>query len=298
MFGFYLSNTEMKVTGKMSLQLDINSNMSNAHRLRSTMSPSSTNFMGKKDDFMCKHEHAVFKGNNIKINTTDGYNSTDRVSFLGAPAKAGKTFTEAVVESKLFEKFCDMANKNSAIAEAVGALFITCIMRPAAIMAMPQKDIDKNRKAASHSIASGVTGLVFAKIAYEPFAAAMKKVQESLNSKDSKYLSQKAKDFLKEEGREIVKNGMTKKISNYDCFNQFITYGPKVLTASILAAFTVGTMPYIDKYVIDKYILKNKPKPNDKPVFTTTDHFKFVTFRRTPEQNQVFQSFKGVNGQW
>lgn len=279
----------------MSLQLDTNSNMSKAHRLRSTMSPSSINFMGKKDDFMCKHENAVFKGNNIKINTTDGYNSADRVSFSANPTKVARTLPEIIVGSKLFEKFCNMANENSAIAEAVGALFITCIMRPAAIMAMPQKDIDKNRKAASHSIASGVTGLVFAKIAYEPFAAAMEKIKKDLKIKDGKYLTQKAKDFLNEAGREIIKNGTTKKISNLDCFNQFITYGPKVLTASILAAFTVGTMPYIDKYIIDKYILKNKPKPNDKPVFTTTDHFKFVTFRRTAEQNPVFQSFKGAN---
>ena len=81
---------------------------------------------------------------------------------------------------------------------------------------------------------------------------------------------------------------------NYKIFNQFVTYGPKVLTASILAAFTVGTMPYIDKYIIDKYILKNKPKPTDKPVFTTYDHFKYVTFRSTPEQNAVFQNFKGA----
>ena len=278
----------------MSLQLDLNSNISKAHRLRQQIAPSSMNFMGKKDDFMCKHGHAVFKGNNYN-NTTDGYNTVGRVNFKGDPTQVvAKTFADKIVDSKIFRGFCDMANKNSAVTEAVGALFITCIMRPAAIMAMPQKDVDKNRKAASHSIASGVTGLVFAKIAYEPFAAAMKKIKEDMEKNGGKKYLGKAQEFLTEKGKEVTKNGLTKTITNYDCFNQFVTYGPKVLTASILAAFTVGTMPYIDKYIIDKYILKNKPKPTDKPVFTTYDHFKYVTFRSTPEQNAVFQNFKGA----
>lgn len=277
----------------MSVQLELNSNISKAHRLRQQASPSSMNFMGKKDDFMHNYGYAVFKGDN-NLNTIDGYNTVGRVSFSGAPAKTAMTTADKIVNNKLFLKFCDMANKNSAVTEAVGALFITCLMRPAAIMAMPQKDVDKNRKAASHSIASGVTGLVFAKIAYEPFAAAMKKIKEDMEKNAGKKYLGKAQEFLTEKGKEVVKNGMKKTVTNYDCFNQFVTYGPKVLTASILAAFTVGTMPYIDKYIIDKYILKNKPKPTDKPVFTTYDHFKYVTFRSTPEQNAVFQNFKGA----
>lgn len=289
MFGFYLSNTEMKVT-KMSVQLELNSNISKAHRLRSEIKPSLTSFMGKKDDFMHSYEHAVFKKDNI--NTTDGFDTAGRVSFSGAPTKTVETFAEKFVKHPWFEKFCKMADENSAVTEAVGALFITCFMRPAAIMAMPQKDVDKNRKAASHSIASGITGLVFAKIAYEPFSAAMKKIKADLKDNGGKkYLQEKAQAFLNE-GKELLTKS-SDDTKNYKIFNQFVTYGPKVLTASILAAFTVGTMPYIDKYIIDKYILKNKPKPNDKPVFTTYDHFKYVTFRSTPEQNAVFQNFKG-----
>jgi len=278
----------------MSVQLELNSNISKAHRLRQQALPSSKNFMGKKDDFMHNYGHAVFKGNNDKFNTTDGYNTAGRVNFTGAPAKAAQTTADKIVNNKYFKGFCEMANKNSAVTEAVGALFITCFMRPAAIMAMPQKDVDKNRKAASHSIASGVTGLVFAKIAYEPFSAAMAKIKEDMEKNGGKKYLGKAQEFLSAKGKEVVKNGMKKTVTNYDCFNQFITYGPKVLTASILAAFTVGTMPYIDRYIIDKYILKNKPKPTDKPVFTTYDHFKYVTFRSTPEQNAVFQNFKGA----
>lgn len=247
---------------------------------------------------MQSHGHAVFNGNherNInsnKMNTTTEYNKHGRVSFSG---DAKSAFAEKVVKSSWFKGFCDMAQRNSAVAEAVGALVITCGMRPMAIMAMPQKDVDKNRKAASHSIASGVTGLIMAKIAYEPFSIAMKRVKDDLETNGGKKYLGKAAEYLKKpDVKRTLKNGLVKSVSNMDCFNQLVTYGPKVLTASILAAFTVGTMPYIDKYIIDKYILKNKPNPNDKPVFTTYDHFKYVTFRSTPEQNAVFQNFKGA----
>lgn len=239
---------------------------------------------------------AVFKGKidnriNNQIGTTTNNKFSGRVSFCGG---TGQKVIEKIVKSKMFASFCELAQKNSAVAEAVGALFITCGMRPLAIMAMPQKDVDKNRKAASHSIASGVTGFVFAKIAYEPFSAAMKKIQDAIkDGRASEYLGDNATYLLKK-GIEKTKNGVKKNISNMDCFNQLVTYGPKVLTASILAAFTVGTMPYIDKYIIDKYILKNRPKPDDKPVFTTYDHFKFITFKSTPSGKEVFQNFKGA----
>lgn len=291
----------MKVT-KMSVQ-QLNFNNYKAHRLRQPMqSLHSNKIMGKDfglDDSMHSYKHAVFKGNhesniNNQINTTTGnnYNLGGRVSFSGDPKL---TFAEKVVNAKWFKSFCEMAKDNSAVAEAVGALFITCGMRPLTIMAMPQKDVDKNRKAASHSIASGVTGLIFAKIAYEPFSAAMKKIKTDLDKNGGKkYLGSAAEYLSKPDVTRVAKNGVIKKVSNYDCFNQLITYGPKVFTSSILAAFTVGTMPYIDKYIIDKYILKNKPKPTDKPVFTTYDHFKFVTFKRANQEPAVFQSFKGV----
>lgn len=250
-----------------------------------------------------KHDKAVFKGlqesnkNNL-INTTTYSKNCSRVSFSGDSKKEAVSFAEKLVKRKCFEKFCIMAQQNSAVAEAVGALFITCGMRPMAIMAMPQKDVDKNRKAASHSIASGVTGLVFAKIAYEPFSLAMKKIKSAMDRGEGKKYLGRAVDYLKEAASsDKVKstiNGAKKKATNWDCFNQLVTYGPKVLTASILAAFTVATMPYIDKYIIDKYILKKKSEKNEKPLFTTYDHFKYVTFKSTPSGGSVFQNFKGA----
>lgn len=279
----------------MKLQLELTSNTTNDHRLKrhqiDAMPKTCNMYMGK----MQKQGHAIFKGEpnnnfNNQINTTTNNLIGGRVSFSGDNHK----LINNIVKSKWFAGFCDLAYKNSAIAEAVGALFITCGMRPLAIMAMPQKDADKNRKAASHSIASGITGLVFAKIAYEPFSAAMKKIQKAIeDKKPEKYLGEKASYLLKT-GVQRTKNGMNKTVSNMDCFNQLVTYGPKVVTASILAAFTVATMPYIDKYIIDKYILKKEPGKDDKPVFTTYDHFKFITFKSTPSNKDVFQNFKGA----
>lgn len=281
----------------MSVQLELNSNNLPKNRLKRYMGAMSA------DRLKSDHGAAVFKGqhesniNNL-INTTTGDKNCGRVSFSGGSAAEVSGFAQKLVKQKWFENFCDMAQKNSAVAEAVGALFITCGLRPLAIMAMPQKDEDKNRKAASHSIASGVTGLVFAKIAYEPFSLAMKKIKSALDEGNGRKYLGYAVDFLKEQASSENVQGAVKsakkKATNWDCFNQLVTYGPKVLTSSILAAFTIGTMPYIDKYIIDKYILKKKPSKDDKPVFTTYDHFKYITFKSTPSGEEVFQNFKGA----
>lgn len=265
----------------MSIKLESNSNILQNHRLKRYMQSMSAEGLSVKQD------KTVFKEqlkNNV-INTTTELKNSSRVSFTGAPT----TWAEKLVKFKWFEKFCVLAKENSAVAEAVGALIITCGMRPLTILAMPEKDEDKNRKAASHSVASGLTGLVFAKIAYEPFSLATKKIKAAVDAGNgAKYLGD-AVDFYK----QIVPK-TAKKSTNWDCFNQLATYGPKVLTASILAAFTIGTMPYIDKYIIDKYILKKKPKKDEKPAFTTYDHFKYVTFKSTQSGKNVFQDFKGA----
>ena len=291
----------------MALSIELNSNRLNHRHLKRVgiKKRGAAEYYGSGYDAgMCKSINvsgAVFKGVNCKnilnnqINTTTSNHISGRISFKGDAAQvASSKFVDAIVKNKYFKGFCDLAQKNSAVAEAVGALFITCGMRPLAIMAMPQEDVDKNRKAASHSIASGVTGLVFAKIAYEPFSAAMKKIQDAIaQGHPEKYLGEKANYVLKE-GVERTKNGITKHVSNMDCFNQLVTYGPKVVTAPILAALTVGTMPYIDKYIIDKNILRKPADKDEKPVFTTYDHFKFITFKSGQSNKQVFQNFKGA----
>lgn len=278
----------------MSVQLELNSNNLQNSLLKRYMQADSIGMRHAKAILKEQHEGNI---NNL-INTTTDYKNGGRVSFSGDAKVDAVNFAEKLVKRKWFEKFCIMAQQNSAVAEAVGALFITCGLRPMAIMAMPQKDVDKNRKAASHSIASGVTGLVFAKIAYEPFSLAMKKIKAAMEAGEGRKYLGNAVDYLKEvadpDKVKVAINGAKKKATNWDCFNQLVTYGPKVVTASILAAFTVGTMPYIDKYIIDKYILKKKPEKDEKPVFTTYDHFKYITFKSTPSGEEVFQNFKGA----
>lgn len=291
----------------MKIKNDLNDNIFSSHRLKQRYS-SGLPIENGLDKGMANsaseyRSHAIFKGNeynsnkayinesniNNQINTTTRDCFSGRVSFQGAEQL---TRIERIVKSKPFEYFAEMARKNSAVFEAFGALFITCGIRPLAIMAMPKKDVDKNRKAASHSIASGLVGYVFAKIAYNPFSAAMQKIENAIKAGDAQKYLGKFGEYLDKSKKEQLGSHLEQ---NYNCFNQLMTYGPKLLTASILAAATVGTMPYIDKYIIDKYIFKdNVNKDKEQPKIDAFEQYKYMSFKSTPNTSKVFQNFKGA----
>ncbi len=235
--------------------------------------------------------------NNFK--STADINQNSRIFFRGSlPQAAAKTTLDKFVTNKYFKKFCELAEKNSSIAEALGAIFITCLIRPAVILSLPKKDEEKNKKAASHSIASGIFGYIFAKIVYSPFAAAMKKIQTSIkDGNPEKYLG-KTGQYLTKPKITRKLNGWEKTVSNYDCFNQFITYGPQIFACFALAAIIVGTMPYIDKHIVEKYFVKGRKKSPDDNKSTMSDRFKYIPFSRKEDslKTKAFRGFQGGQG--
>ena len=95
---------------------------------------------------------------------------TAEISFgglLNSSPKAVKSLTETKAwkfsQNKWTKWFVDKAATNQAVFEALNALVITCALRPAAILAQNNdNNREKNKKAASHSIASGIIGYGYA----------------------------------------------------------------------------------------------------------------------------------------
>lgn len=121
--------------------------------------------------------------NVLKINTTASKTTCGRMSFKGnsvqntisqegakvAKESFGKIST-ALSKSKAFKSVLKYIEENTLMSEAIFALFVTGLLRPATIMMTPSKaeDKEKNKYAAAKSIASGVIGLVATAFVSQP----------------------------------------------------------------------------------------------------------------------------------
>ncbi len=146
-----------------------------------------------------KLEQNEYKNDKIELNriankTTAGENLSGRLSFKGAPQVAektveelSKTFGGKLAKNKVFNWFLEVVAENSLIADALIALGLTAIARPASIYAIPTKDPvekKKNNYQVAHSVATGVLGLGFTIALAEPIKRGVKKLLEN----PSKYM--------------------------------------------------------------------------------------------------------------
>ena len=122
---------------------------------------------------------------------SSGFFSAKNPSFgcapvVKAPEQMGK-FADWIVKTPIAHKFLKLAGKNPAVFEATAALVVAGALRPATIMALPasKADKEKNKKAASHSISSGLIGLASSILLFQPVTAALKKIDEI---EEEKYL--------------------------------------------------------------------------------------------------------------
>ena len=161
----------------------------------------------------------VFKGNNaygydnFEVNksvtkTTAGQNPSGRLSFKGAPVQiAAKTFGEKLAINKGFNKFLDILADNSLIADALIALGLTTIARPASIYIIPTKDPHekkKNNYQVAHSVATGILGLATTIAVAEPIKRGVKKVMNNPTKymkKDPSYIIENPRVFKETAGR-------------------------------------------------------------------------------------------------
>ncbi len=161
----------------------------------------------------------VFRGNNVQgydnfevnksvTKATAGQNPSGRLSFKGAPAQVvAKTFGEKLAVNKWFNKFLDILADNSLIADALIALGLTTIARPASIYIIPTKnpvEKKKNNYQVAHSISTGVLGLATTIAVAEPVKRGVKKLMNNPSKymkKDASYIKENARVFKETAGR-------------------------------------------------------------------------------------------------
>ena len=154
-------------------------------------------------------KHYLTKNNNNRNanQTTAGVNPSGRVSFKANPMPIAKTFGEKMAVNKYFNKFLDILADNSLIADALIALGLTTIARPASIYVIPAKDEQekkKNNYQVAHSIATGVLGLATTIAVAEPIKRGVKKLMknpEKYMKNDASYIKNNERVFKETAGR-------------------------------------------------------------------------------------------------
>lgn len=192
-----------------------------------------------------------------KKNNTRGYN----VNFSGNPSQqvsevAAKTLGDKILSSKLFGGILDYAEDHPISCNALFSLVLAGMLRPATIMALPDKE-GKNKKdklnAAAHAVASGIIGFISSTIVMSPFDAAMKKIKAN----PSNFLNKKAESYL----GNLKEKGLTKtpKFKNVE---KLIKMGPDIVIGIPRSIITIALIPPILKYVfgIDPKAKKDAPK--------------------------------------
>lgn len=184
---------------------------------------------------------------------------------------------KARYSNKFFKNFLKMAADKQAVFSALFAIALTCIMRPAAIMALPgdKKHKDDKKYAAAHSIASGVIGYLFSLAIFSPISDAMKKIEKE----PEKYIEKNAKLKYLESGKSL-------RIAK-----TFIGMAPEIILAAPRAVMTIAIIPPILKYVFGW----EKKKPDSKEELSPIlQNYALLNFKSTSTpQKKVFQSFSG-----
>lgn len=138
---------------------------------------------------------------------TAGIKPSGRLSFKANPAPIARTIGEKLAVNKGFNKFLDILADNSLIADALIALGLTTVARPASIYIIPTKDPVEKRKnnyQVGHSIATGLLGLGTTIAVAEPVKRGVKKVlnnPEKYMKTDTSYVRNNSRVFKETAGR-------------------------------------------------------------------------------------------------
>ena len=114
----------------------------------------------------------------IAVSKNDN-SSKGNVSFKGFGEGA---LAHKLAQSDGVKKLLLASNKNTLAIEALYALLITCMLRPAVTLMTPAKseaDKDKNKFRAAHAIASGALGFAFTMCVSHPMSDAVDKVMNT-----------------------------------------------------------------------------------------------------------------------
>lgn len=218
--------------------------------------------------------HDSFTSKSIKKFNNFNKKTSNDISFGGLPLN--KTFVWKLFNQSWFKKFISMADSSQVIFDAIFALGITCFLRPAAIMAQSSpKTREKNKKASSHSIASGIIGYGFAIAVFSP----IKKALDKLKNDPQKY-AKKAEAFLRSS-----KNAQT--------FTMVVNKGSEAFVASGRSAITIAMIPLIDKYILNPIFKTQNTNYSKKELENPSYRYSYINFKNKPD-SKTFNNFTGA----
>lgn len=180
-----------------------------------------------------------------------------------------------IFTKKYLKKALLFAEENPVVYDAIFALGLVCVLRPATIMALPgdKKNKDDKKYAAAHSIASGVIAYLMSLVLFSPIAKAMEKVKNSIKTK--KFITN-TKNYLREEGSEKALNAasvIVKKI-------------PEAILAPFRAMVTIALIPIILKNVFG---LEKGKKTDNKKGTAISQNYAAIN-HNSPKNKNIVQS--------
>ena len=136
-------------------------------------------FLQKKDDRVNYENFAQSSG-------PQSFTGLDQMAERFANNLVSNKTTQKVLTGHTLNKFLKMSIENPGLYEAFIALLVTCTARPLTILATPGAKMEDKEYASAHSIASGVSGLVFAYAAFGPITKAIDNILINVNGKNVK----------------------------------------------------------------------------------------------------------------
>ncbi len=161
---------------------------------------------------------------NYNINATARENTRGRMSFKGSSVQSTiiektpkwvESMAKQTADKKILQKGFQWIGDNVLMGEAIIALFLTCVARPATILATPTKDPEnkqKNKYAAVKSAASGIVGLVTTYLVSQPFKAGTEETKRRLKEANQYINTDEAKPLAKYIVEEFFGNPSPSKI--------------------------------------------------------------------------------------
>ena len=238
-----------------------------------------------KQGYHSDHPMSIEKEYSAGLRNNRGYS----VAFSGSGASKktseaaakvfnnlGETVTDKMFRSEKFKKLVEVFEEKTVVAQALVALAVAGVLRPATNMAMADKnDKEDSMYAAAHAISSAVIGFVVSSIVMAPFDKAFKKIKADPNKylgartiKDKKGNVKKELESLANlfDVKEIGKRKLEKS-KPYKNISKVAQMIPDSIVMGIpKAMLTIALIPSILKYVFG---LEKKPK--NAPVQDNTE---------------------------
>lgn len=202
-----------------------------------------------------------------------GYNISFSGGLQGKSVAAANSLSDKLFGSEAFGKLLEKAHKHNIITNALVALVLAGVLRPATILALPgDKDREDKIYAAGHALASGIIGFAVSMALTSPLDSAINKLYDNkkdfFGSKTLQELQAKIKEkeaikaTLDDAGKKELKELYNKKAA----LKTLVKNVPDWIISVPRAVLTIALIPPILKYVFG---VEKKKKNVDAKVEST-----------------------------